>query len=93
MIDLLLELIIERTRLYDCRIADNSLIVSFFGTVTQLVILPPHIPWLGQGGGILLLSYSMIGAIGVAIFDYKWKGWEQITFYLAKLMTITHVSE
>ena len=27
---------------------------------TQLVILTPHIPYRGQGGGILLLRYSMI---------------------------------
>ena len=27
---------------------------------TQVVILPPHIPWKGQWGGILLLRYSML---------------------------------
>ena len=34
-----------------------------FGSAKQQVILPPHIyhiPWIGQGGGILLLHYSMI---------------------------------
>ena len=30
------------------------------GTATQLVILPSHIPWIGQGVGILLLRYSVI---------------------------------
>ena len=34
------------------------------------VILPPHIPWVGQGGGILLLRYSMICVIGLAFFYY-----------------------
>ena len=42
----------------------------FVGTATQLVILPPHIPWIGQGDGILLLGYSMICVIGFAIFDF-----------------------
>ena len=51
-------------------------------TATQLVILPPHVPWNGQGGGILLLSYSMICV--VAIFYFKWEGWEKIIFFLAK---------
>ena len=32
----------------------------FVGTTTQLVILTPHIPYRGQGGGKLLLRYSMI---------------------------------
>ena len=32
----------------------------FVGTATQLDITPPHIPRIGQGGGILLLRYSMI---------------------------------
>ena len=38
------------------------------GTATQLVILPTHIPWIGQGGGILLLSYSKICVSGRVIF-------------------------
>ena len=33
------------------------------GTATQLVILPPRIPWIGQGGVLLLLRYSMICAV------------------------------
>ena len=41
---------------YKCR----STISFFVGTVTQAVILPSHIPWIEQGGGILLLHYSMI---------------------------------
>ena len=55
------------------------------------VILPPYIPWIGQGGGILL-HCSMICVIGFAIFDYTGKGWEQITFSLAKLMIIVHIA-
>ena len=40
------------------------------GTATQLVIVPSHIPWKGQGGGILLLlCYSMNCVIGLTIFD------------------------
>ena len=42
---------------------------SFFvGTAIQLVILPPHIPWIGQGGGILLLHYSVICVEAFLIF-------------------------
>ena len=37
------------------------------------------IQWKGQGGAILLLIYSVICVIGLAIFDYKWEGWEHIT--------------
>ena len=40
--------------------------------VTQRVILPPHMPWIGQGG--CLLFYSMICVLGLVIFDYKWEG-------------------
>ena len=32
----------------------------FVGAATQLVILPSHIPWIGQRDGIVLLRYSMI---------------------------------
>ena len=64
----------------------------YVGTATQLVILPPHIPWIGQGGGILLLHSSMICAIGLVIFYFKWEGWEQNTFSLVKLMTIKHTA-
>ena len=39
-----------------------------FDTALQQVIVPPHIPRIGQGGGILLLRYSMICVIGLAIF-------------------------
>ena len=42
------------------------------GTATQLVILPPHIPRIGQRGGILLLHYSMIWVTRFAIFDHTW---------------------
>ena len=45
-------------------------LASYFfvvGTATQLVILAPHIPWKGQGGGILLLCYSMICISSLAI--------------------------
>ena len=37
-------------------------------TALQQVIVPPHMPRIGQGGGILLLRYSMICVIGLAIF-------------------------
>ena len=32
----------------------------FVYTATQLVLLPPHVPWIGRESGILLLRYSMI---------------------------------
>ena len=35
----------------------------FVETATQLLILPPHIPLIGQGGITLLLRYSMICAV------------------------------
>ena len=38
----------------------------FVGTATQLVNLPPHIPRIGQVGGIWLLRYSVICVIGLA---------------------------
>ena len=41
-------------------------------------------------GGILL-CYSTIYIISLSIFDFKWEEWEQITFSLAKLMTIMHI--
>ena len=48
----------------------NSVMDSFFNrSATQLVILPSHIPLIGQGGGILLFCYSMICVSGIAIFD------------------------
>ena len=34
------------------------------GTAIKIVFLPPQIPWIGQGGGILLLRLSMICVIG-----------------------------
>ena len=44
----------------------------FVGTATQLVILtPPPIPWIGQGGGTLLLVYSNGLCSGVAILIFK----------------------
>ena len=62
------------------------LLVSFFGTAdTQLAILvAPHIPWIGQGGGVLLLCYSMIWVIAIFIINV----WEQITLSFGRLMTI-----
>ena len=47
----------------------NCLYHFLVGTATQLVILPPHIPLKGQGGGALLLRYSMISVSVLAIFD------------------------
>ena len=35
------------------------------GTAIQLVILPPHIPLIGQGGGILLLCHCMICVVAM----------------------------
>ena len=32
-------------------------------------LTPPHIPWKGQTGDLLLLRYSMICVSGLAIFD------------------------
>ena len=55
----------------------------FVGNALQLVILPPHTIWIGQGGSILLLCYSKIWAIGLAIFHFRWEEQEQITFFLA----------
>ena len=50
----------------------NPSFSSFFvGTAIQLVILPPHIPWIGQGGGILLLHYSVICVEAFLIFT-RW---------------------
>ena len=37
-----------------------------------------------------MLLYDLYS--GLAIFDFKWEGWEQITFSLAKLMTIMHMA-
>ena len=46
----------------------------FVGTATQLVIPPPHIPWIGQGGGILLLSYSLICFVASPFFVLNGRG-------------------
>ena len=35
-----------------------------FWQCTKLLILPPHIPWKGQGGGLLFLHYSIIDLNG-----------------------------
>ena len=64
----------------------------FDGIATQLVIIPPHILWIGQASGIQLLCYSMISFIRLVIFKYKREGWEQITFSLTKLTTIMHIA-
>ena len=45
-----------------------GLLCFFVGTATQLVILPTHIQWKGQGGGILLSRYSMICVSGLTIY-------------------------
>ena len=39
----------------------------------QLVILLPLIPWIEEGGDILLFCYSMIWVICFTIFYYKWE--------------------
>ena len=55
--------------------ANLRFFIFFVCNATQLVILPPHIPRVGQGGGgILLLCYSMICVIGLTIFYLKWEG-------------------
>ena len=46
----------------------------FVGTATLLVILLPHIIVTGQGGGVLLLRYSIICVSGLAIFDLNGRG-------------------
>ena len=56
----------------------------FVGTGTQLFILPPHIPGIVQGGGKMLLHYSIICIIGPAIFIMNGRG-ENITPSFAKL--------
>ena len=43
----------------------------FCWTANQLVHLPPHIPWRGQGGGILLLRYSVICVSDLTIFVFS----------------------
>ena len=53
-------------------------VIFVVDSATQLGI-PNPIPWIGQGGGMLLLHYSMICVIGLPIFDYKLEGWEEIT--------------
>ena len=65
-------------------------ICFFVGTATQLVILlPPHTPWIGQGG-VVTLHNDLCSCL--SILDFKWEVWEQITFSLAKLMTIMHIA-
>ena len=44
------------------------------GTSTQLVILPPHILWIGQRGGILLLCYSMICVVALPFLILNGRG-------------------
>ena len=54
-------------RTFHCVETYNSTIGLYFfvGTATQLVNLPPHIPRIGQWGGILLLRHSMICVSGL----------------------------
>ena len=49
--------------------------ILFVGTATQLVILPTHSPWIGHGGGTLLLHYSTYDLYsGLAIFILHGRG-------------------
>ena len=54
--------------------------VVFVGTATQKVILPPHIPRIGQGGWILLLCFSMI-----CVAAFKWEGWDRTDLLIGNL--------
>ena len=64
------------------------------GTATQLVILPPHIPHpikrASRWYTVVMLLYDLCW--WPCHIDNKWEGWEQITFSLAKLMTIMHIA-
>ena len=52
----------------------DALELFFVGTAPQLVIPKPHIPWIGQWGGILLLRYSRIWFIGLTILIKDGRG-------------------
>ena len=46
------------------------MVTFFIGTATHLVILPPHIPWIVLGDGILLLHYSMICVVLTFVLQF-----------------------
>ena len=46
-----------------------------------------HIQWIGQEV-VNCCCVTLWSVLLASPFFYKWEGWEQITFYLAKLMTI-----
>ena len=53
----------------------NDTKLFFVGTVTQLVILPPHIPRIGHGGRwytVVMLLYDLCSCL--AIFDLNGQG-------------------
>ena len=52
------------------------------GTAIQLVILPHHIPWIGQEGSILLLHYSMIWVTGLSFSIFNGRGEDRLPFLL-----------
>ena len=41
-----------------------TICIKMFWQCTKLLILPPHIPWKGQGGGLPFLHYSIIDLNG-----------------------------
>ena len=58
----------------------SSILTYFvFARPSQDVFLLPHIPWIEQGGSILLVSLLYNLCLMASRFYVKWEGWVQIT--------------